>query len=285
MKTIDGGIFDEERALYGLCGARVENCKFEGAADGESALKESRDIELTNSVLALRYPLWHTERAMLSGVSFLEGCRAPLWYARDVGIRASELLGTKAVRECTDVHFSSCNIQSDEFGWFCRRISLEDCDVSGGYFLLRSRDIRLHGVKLSGKYSFQYCKNLEIHNAMLDTKDAFWHAEDVTVYDSVVKGEYLGWYAKNLRFVNCEITGTQPLCYTDGVHFENCRIHGADLAFEHSRVTGELFGRIESIKNPTVCDLTVDAVGELIVDEYTRAERAIGLRIRSVEKN
>ena len=38
--------FDEERALYGSDGIEIENCRFDGPADGESALKESRNIKV-----------------------------------------------------------------------------------------------------------------------------------------------------------------------------------------------------------------------------------------------
>ena len=40
MKLISGQVMDQERALYGLQDARVASCRFEGPADGESALKE-----------------------------------------------------------------------------------------------------------------------------------------------------------------------------------------------------------------------------------------------------
>ena len=45
-ETIIGKQFDEERALYHLQHTDVENCIFAGPLDGESALKESRDIGL-----------------------------------------------------------------------------------------------------------------------------------------------------------------------------------------------------------------------------------------------
>ena len=38
-------VFDEERALYGKTGVKLFACRFDGPADGESALKESLDIE------------------------------------------------------------------------------------------------------------------------------------------------------------------------------------------------------------------------------------------------
>ena len=41
--------FDEERALYGSDDIRVENCRFDGLADGESAMKESRNVMVDSS--------------------------------------------------------------------------------------------------------------------------------------------------------------------------------------------------------------------------------------------
>lgn len=47
MRTnISNGQFDEERALYNLQKADVVECIFAGPADGESVLKESRDVNL-----------------------------------------------------------------------------------------------------------------------------------------------------------------------------------------------------------------------------------------------
>ena len=39
--------FDEERALYNLQNETLKNCSFEGEADGESALKESGNIKVS----------------------------------------------------------------------------------------------------------------------------------------------------------------------------------------------------------------------------------------------
>ena len=56
---VENRTFDMERALYGSAGIVVRNCTFDGPADGESALKESRDIAVYNSFFNLRYPFWH----------------------------------------------------------------------------------------------------------------------------------------------------------------------------------------------------------------------------------
>ena len=63
MRTmVENEQFDEERALYNLQEADVKNCVFAGPADGESVLKESRDVHLTDCTFSLRYPLWHVKK-------------------------------------------------------------------------------------------------------------------------------------------------------------------------------------------------------------------------------
>ena len=54
MNTVKNQTFDEERALYGSQDLLVEDCSFDGPADGESALKESRNIQVVHSFFNLR---------------------------------------------------------------------------------------------------------------------------------------------------------------------------------------------------------------------------------------
>lgn len=51
MNIIANRTFDEERALYGSHDIMVKNCSFDGPADGESALKESREVAVNNVFL------------------------------------------------------------------------------------------------------------------------------------------------------------------------------------------------------------------------------------------
>lgn len=44
MKFIENQSFDQERALYASENLTVKDCRFDGPADGESALKESKEI-------------------------------------------------------------------------------------------------------------------------------------------------------------------------------------------------------------------------------------------------
>lgn len=80
---ISGKKFDEERALYNLQDAQIENCVFAGPADGESALKESRNIIVKNCSFSLRYPFWHVRKFAVESCFLDEFTRAPVWYAFD----------------------------------------------------------------------------------------------------------------------------------------------------------------------------------------------------------
>ena len=267
MKVYYNGIFDSERALYGSHGIEVRECRFDGPADGESALKESSDVVVSDSFFNLRYPFWHDENLTITGSKMTESCRAALWYSKDIHISDTKLFGIKALRECDQVTIEGSDIISQEFGWSVRGIEMRDSSAVSEYFLMRSRDIVFNRVRLQGKYSFQYVENATISNCNFDTKDAFWHAKNVEVKDSVIKGEYLAWYSENVTFINCTIIGTQPFCYCKGLKLVNCRMEGCDLAFEKSEVEAEIVSEMESIKNPKGGNIVVYDVHELIMDD------------------
>lgn len=263
-EQIKGKQFDEERALYFLQHTDVVDCVFAGPADGESVLKEARDVLVKDCRFSLRYPLWHVQGFRLENSTMDELTRAAIWYACDGEITDSALGGIKAVRECHNISLRGCSIVSQEFGWKSSGIKLKDSSVTAEYLLLDSRDVSLECVQMKGKYSFQYMENLEIRDSYLDTKDAFWHSKNVTVINSTLKGEYLAWFSENLTLIDCHIIGTQPLCYCKGLKLVNCTMEGTDLSFEYSEVEADVRGHVDSIKNPKCGHITVDSVGEII---------------------
>ena len=267
MLKIQNKKFDEERTLYALKNATLENCIFDGPADGESALKETADLTLTNCVFHLRYPLWHCHNFTLDDCEFSSTARAAMWYDEGGIFRRCTLQGIKAFRECSDIHISDCKVDSPEFGWFCHNMTLDSCTVQAEYLFLKSDKLHLDNVNFEGKYSFQYVADSVVQNSVLVTKDAFWHAHNVTVKNCRVVGEYLGWYSDGLTLENCDIYGTQPLCYCKNLTLKNCTMHGCDLAFEKSEVVAQINGSVMSVKNPLKGKITADSIGELVLDK------------------
>lgn len=267
MTVIEKKTFDEERALYGVDGVLVRDCRFDGPADGESALKEGRHIRVEDSYFNLRYPFWHDADLEIDRSEMTELCRAALWYSHHIRITDSKLYGIKALRECGDVMLQNCDVISPEFGWSVSGLTVTDSSLEGEYCMMRSTGLRFSNVTLKGKYSFQYIEDAVFEGCNFDTKDAFWHAKNVVVWDSVIKGEYLAWYCENVTFERCKIIGTQPLCYCKGLKLIDCEMIDTDLSFEKSEVEATLTAPILSIKNPASGSIRVPAVGEIIMDD------------------
>lgn len=263
---IENKVFDEERSLYNLKDSKVLNCKFEGEKDGESVLKEARNIEVDSCSFSLRYPLWHVEGFKLTNSKLDELTRAPLWYSRDGIIENCSIHSIKAIRECENISVRNVDIDSEGFGWKSNNIKIDDSTINSEYMLLDSKNVEINNLNFTGKYSFQYMNNLTIKDSYLDTKDAFWHSENVVCINSTLKGEYLAWFSKNLTLINCKIIGTQPLCYCSGLKMENCTMIDCDLSFEYSECDCQINGYVTSIKNPSKGKITVDSVGEVILD-------------------
>lgn len=275
MRMIEGQTFDMERALYGSRGVHLKDCSFDGPADGESALKESSDIEVEHTFCNLRYPFWHDHGLKISGSEMTELCRAALWYSDHIEITDTKMYGIKALRECSDVVIDRCDIVSPEFGWSVKNITMKDSRAESEYFMMRSENLYFSNVEFKGKYSFQYISGAVFENCVFDTKDAFWHGKNITVKDSVVKGEYLAWYSEGLTLINCRIIGTQPFCYCKGLKLVGCEMIDTDLCFEKSEVDAVITTPVISIKNPLSGTIRLPSVGEIIMDDENAEGRII----------
>ncbi len=266
---IENKTYSYERALYGEADLELFNCRFEGQEDGESALKEANNINITSGYFDLRYPLWHVDKTKITGSEMTQNCRAPLWYSNDININYTNINGVKALRECKKIIINNTTINSDEVFWRCDDINITDTTINGFYAFFQSNKIKLNNLTFNGKYSFQYVNNLEIENATLNTKDAFWHASNVTVKNSTIIGEYLGWYSNNLKLINCKIIGTQPLCYCDNLEIIDCTFEKADFAFENSHVNAKIIGNMISIKHPLSGEIRLNDC-EIIIDNKNK---------------
>ena len=275
MNLLENMTYDNERALYNISNTLVTDCTFAGPADGESVLKETRDIIIDNCTFSLRYPIWHAKKYELRNSQLDEKTRAALWYSDDGIIENTDICGVKALRECKNTVIRNCRIKSVEFGWKTDNTKISDSKIISEYIFLDAGNIEISHLDFKGKYSFQYVQNLVIKDSVLDTKDAFWHAKNVTVTDSVIKGEYLAWFSEGLTLKRCKIIGTQPLCYCKDLKLIDCEMQECDLSFEYSDVEAEIKGHIDSVKNPMSGKIKADSIGKIIYEDSIIQSNAI----------
>lgn len=268
MKNIiEGKTFEKERSLYGLKDTEVRNCRFGGPEDGESPLKEGRNLLVENAEIALRYPLWHLKEGTIKNSTLTDLARAALWYAEKVSFIDTRILSVKFLRECRDIVLENVEIDGDEFGWKSSSIKVRNATVKSMYSFLDAAKIEAVNLKLDGKYSLQYISDSKFEHCSFVGRDAFWHAKDVTVVDSTLEGEYLAWYSENLTLIRCHINSHQPLCYCKNLKLIDCTFgEASDLAFENSEVNGNVVGPVPSVTNMASGEIRVGK-GTAVIDE------------------
>lgn len=271
MKIIKDCEFGGERPLFAERNIRLENVIIH---KGESALKCCANVEAVNCRFEGKYPFWHVDGFRISNCIFTPGARAALWYSRNLVMLDTKVDAPKMFREMDGIRLTNVVIpDGEETLWYCSNVMAKKVEIrKADYLFMHSHHILIDGWYQEGNYSFQYCRDVEIHNAIIHSKDAFWGTENVTVYDSELSGEYLGWHSKRLRLVRCRISGTQPLCYARDLVLEDCEFApDCDLSFEDSEVEASILTPVTSIKNPKSGRIRVKSVGDLIIDDNSKA--------------
>lgn len=264
MKKIGQERLTGERALFAARDCEIEETIFD---DGESPLKESRNISLRACMFKWKYPLWYAKEIDVRDSTWFDMARAGVWYSERVRVTDCAIEAPKNFRRCHDLtlrHVSFAN--AAETLWECDGVTLSDVTAKGDYFAMNSRNMTADNLTLYGNYSFDGCRNLTVRNSRLLSKDAFWNCEDVRAENCFISGEYLGWNTKRLTLVDCTIESLQGLCYVEDLVLRNCRLLNTTLAFEYSTVDAEIVGRVDSVKNPTSGRIVADEIGELILE-------------------
>ncbi len=265
MKIIEQEYYTGERSLFAAHDLEIINTTF---GEGESPLKESRNINLNHCEFKWKYPLWYSKDIVLNDCVWFEMARSGVWYTKNIEINNCAIEAPKNFRRCSNITMNHVTLpNADETFWDCDNLTLNNVDAQGDYFGMNTKNIKIDGFNLDGNYAFDGASNIEIHHAKMLSKDAFWNCENVTVYDSAIYGEYLGWNSKNVKFVNCTIDSLQGMCYMENVILENCRVLNTNLAFEYSSVKAEVTTKIDSIKNPLSGVIKAKAIDEQIFDD------------------
>ena len=266
MAVYKDSTYTGERALFALKDSELENCIFK---DGESPLKEGRNLKLNKCTFNWKYPLWYTEHVEVKNCLISFTARSGIWYTKDIVMTNCAINSPKTFRRAEKVVLENCNIpNAQETFWGCKDIRLTKVNAKGDYFGATSESFEIDNLYLDGNYCFDSSKNIVIRNSTLISKDSFWNSENVTCINCTIKGEYLAWNSKNLTFINCKIESHQGLCYINGLKMINCELVNSDLCFEYcENIDAELTNVVESIKNPYSGTIRAKGVKHLYKDE------------------
>ena len=270
MELISNRDFGGERPLFATHDLRMENVTI---TDGESGIKQCRNIEAYGCKFFGKYPWWHVDGAVIDHCYFAPGSRSAIWYTDNLKMSNCVIDAPKFFREMKNAELERVTINdADETFWNITGLRATNLKLRNGtYPFMYCREVYIDGLDCDAKYVFQYCRDVEIHNARIVTKDSLWECENVTIYDSVLDGEYLAWHSKNVRLVRCHIAGEQPLCYAEGLVLEACTFDEAsDRAFEDSDVVADIRGSITEVKNPRSGHIVADRIGRITYDRFAK---------------
>ena len=265
MTKYEQKTFTGERALFCSDGLDLHGCTFE---DGESPLKESKNIKADGCLFKWKYPFWYCENVDVEKSVFFEMSRAGMWYTKNMRVSDCVIEAPKEFRRSSFLSLENVTFSNAaETLWSCKNVSLKNVTASrADYFAMNCENVEADGLSLVGNYSFDGAKNVVIRNSRLLTKDAFWNSENVTVYDSLISGEYLGWNSKNLTLINCTIESLQGMCYIENIKMSGCKTLNTTLSFEYSTADAEILNRIDSVKNPLGGVIRAGEIGEIIME-------------------
>ena len=265
MKEIRQEFLTGERALFHGQDLAIYDTTF---ADGESPLKESRNIYLEGSLFQWKYPLWYSRDIRLKDCTLFEMARAGIWYTHNLEMENTLVEAPKNFRRATGLRLRHVNFpNAEETLWSCEDVTMEHVTARGDYFAMNSSDMKISDFELVGNYSFDGVKNVEIDRARMISKDAFWNSENVTVRNAFISGEYLGWNAKNLTLIDCTIESLQGMCYIDNLVMKNCKLLNTTLAFEYSTVDAQISSRVDSVMNPSGGTIRAKEIKTLIMEK------------------
>ena len=254
-----------ERALYRGNDLKIYDTVFH---DGESPLKESKNIELYGCEFQWKYPVWYSENVYVKNCVWQEMGRSGVWYTNNITVEDSMIAAPKNFRRCKNLTVRNSSFpNAQETLWMCDGIKLDHVTARGDYFGMNSSNIKADHLELYGNYAFDGASNIEIRNSRLVTKDCFWNCKNVTVYDSYISGEYLAWNTSNLTLINCTIESDQGLCYINNLKMVNCKLVNTRLAFEYAYdVDAQIINKVDGILNPGSGRIRAREIEELIIE-------------------
>ena len=264
-----GGSYTGERALFMLEDAYIEGVRFH---DGESPLKESRNLELFKCSFEWKYPLWYANNIVVRSSYLAEMARSGIWYTNNITMDNCIFDCPKTFRRSSGITLNMCQMNNAmETFWMCQNIKLNNVTAKGDYFMMNCDTVEINHLELDGNYFLDGAKNVVVRDSILNSKDSFWNTENVIAINCKIVGEYLGWNSKNLTFINCEISSLQGLCYIKGLKMVNCKLLDTTLCFEYCEdIEADIIDEIVSIKNPTSGIIKAKAVKEIIINENSR---------------
>ena len=271
MEIIKDKEFGGERPLFGTHDIRLENVTIR---EGESAIKECRNIEAVNCRFEGNYPFWHVHKFLIEKCYFAVGGRSALWYSDHLTMKDTVIDAPKMFREMSHLKLENVVINdADEVFWRCDNLRIRNLKLHDGtYPFMFSHDIEIDGLDSDSKYVFQYVRNAVIrkrahHHKRRAMGNAQCHRVRLRAQRRVSRLAFAQSAPGQLPHNRRTAALLCPRPCARKLHLRpDC-----DRAFEYSTLEADIHGNIINIKNPISGHIVADEIGSVTIDENIKA--------------
>ena len=133
MKEIINKHLEGERSLFRCQDAFIKDCIF---ANGESPLKEGRNLLVDGCTFDYKYPLWYGKGHEVKNCTFHLRSRSGIWYTDDSYFHDLDIQAPKEFRRCNNIRLENIVFSlAEETLWNCTKIKRKNIQVKGDYFV------------------------------------------------------------------------------------------------------------------------------------------------------
>lgn len=112
-----------ERALFQSRDLELAYCTF---ADGESPLKESKNLDIHDCMFQWKYPLWYCNDVKVRNSTMFEMARAGIWYTNNIDLKDVTYNAPKGFRRCNNLTLEDVTIpDAAETLWNCNGVKMK----------------------------------------------------------------------------------------------------------------------------------------------------------------
>ena len=181
MKRIVSKNLTGERALFKCRDTHISDSSF---FDGESPLKESKNILVERCTFSWKYPLWYSSSINVFNSRFTAEARAGIWYTSSIVVKDVIYEAVKGFRKCNNLILENVTFNDKDVTetlWNCHSVTIKNVKIGGPYFGMGCSSVKIDNLYIDANMKIKiniiipYLKNDHINinnsgNGILDIK-------------------------------------------------------------------------------------------------------------------
>lgn len=165
----------------------------------------NHNFELVNNLFHIdcRASLWYCvngniKDCLLDGVKAVRECK-------DITITNSKINSTEFGWKSENLTLNNCSLVGEYAFLDSKNITIKNIDFAGKYSYQYVENMIIEDSKLDTKDAFWHTKNVTVKNSYIKGEYLGWYSENLTLINCTIEGTQPLCYCKNLTLKNCKM--------------------------------------------------------------------------------